>query len=82
MKGAGPLFQKMMQGLPTEGLPDELKSAVKDMKSKLSPIPDKVVEAQLYSIVQRSHKQIKKIKGNKSFAEWELITYKESVQSH
>ena len=62
LKGAGPLFQKMMQGLPIEGLPEELKSAVEDMKSKLAPIPEEVVEAQLYAIVQRSHKQIKNIK--------------------
>ena len=62
LKGAGPLFQKMMQGLPTEGLPEELKGAVEDMKSKLSPIPDEVVEAQLYAIVKRSHNQIKNIK--------------------
>ena len=62
LKGAGPLFQKMMQGLPMEGLPEELKSAVEDMKSKLAPIPEEVVEAQLYAIVQRSHKQIKNIK--------------------
>ncbi len=61
LKGAGPLFQKMMQGLPLEGLPEELQSAVKDMKSRLAPIPDEIVEAQLYSMVQRSHGQVKKI---------------------
>ena len=61
LKGAGPLFQKMMQGLPTDGLPEELKGAVEDMKSKLSPIPEEVVEAQLYNMVQNSHKQIKSI---------------------
>ena len=61
LKGAGPLFQKMMQGLPLEGLPRELRSAVKDMKSKLAPIPDEIVEAQLYSMVQRSHGQVSRI---------------------
>ena len=61
LKGAGPLFQKMMQGLPLEGLPVELQDAVKDMKSKLSPIPEEIVEAQLYNMVQRSHGQVKKI---------------------
>ena len=65
LKGAGPLFQKMMQGLPMEGLPEELKSAVKDMKSKLAPIPDEIVEAQLYSMTQRSHGQVKNIKVEK-----------------
>ena len=62
LKGAGPLFQKMMQGLPLEGIPDELKGAIKDMKSKLAPIPDEIVEAELYSMVQRSHGQIKEMK--------------------
>ena len=62
LKGAGPLFQKMMQGIPMEGLPEELKSAVKDMKSRLAPIPDEVVEAQLFDMVQRSHGQVKNIK--------------------
>lgn len=62
LKGAGPLFQKMMQGLPLEGLPEELRSAVEDMKSRLAPIPDEIVEAQLYNMIQRSHKQIKNIK--------------------
>ena len=62
LKGAGPLFQKMMQGLPMEGLPRELQSAVKDMKSRLAPIPDEIVEAQLYNMVQRSHGQVKNIK--------------------
>ena len=65
LKGAGPLFQKMMQGLPMEGLPEELKSAVKDMKSKLAPIPKEIVEAQLYNMVQRSHGQVKNIKVEK-----------------
>ena len=62
LKGAGPLFQKMMQGLPTEGLPEEIKGAVEDMKSKLAPIPEEVVEAQLFAIVERSHGQIKNIR--------------------
>ena len=61
LKGAGPLFQKMMQGLPLEGLPAELRSAVKDMKSKLASIPDEIVEAQLYSMAQRSHGQVSRI---------------------
>lgn len=61
LKGAGPLFQKMMQGLPQEGLPEELKVAVMDMKSKLAPIPEEIVEAQLASMVKRSHGQVKRI---------------------
>ena len=66
LKGAGPLFQKMMQGLPTEGIPEELKGAIQDMKSKLAPIPEEIVEAELNSIVENSHKQIKNIQVLKS----------------
>ena len=66
LKGAGPLFQKMMQGLPINGMPEEMKGAIEDMKSRLAPIPDEIVEAQLNSIVENSHKQIKNIKVLKS----------------
>ena len=62
LKGAGPLFQKMMQGLPTTGLPKELEGAIEDMKSKLAPIPEEIVEAELNNIVEGSHNQIKNIK--------------------
>ena len=61
LKGAGPLFQKMMQGLPTAGLPKELEGAIEDMKSKLAPIPEEIVEAELNNIVEGSHNQIKNI---------------------
>ena len=60
-KGAGPLFQKMLQGLPESSLPDRLKLAVKDMKSNLTPIPEAVVKAELLSLVQRSHEKLTKI---------------------
>lgn len=66
LKGAGPLFQKMMQGLPTAGIPDELSGAIEDMKSRLAPIPDEIVEAELNNIVERSHHQIQNIKVLKS----------------
>ncbi|MBR4515095.1 MAG: phosphotransferase [Lachnospiraceae bacterium] len=65
-KGAGPLLQKMLQGLPDSSLPDKLKLAVKDMKSNLNPIPEQVVKAQLLSLVQRSHDKLTKIEVSKS----------------
>ncbi len=66
LKGAGPLFQKIMQGLPAEGIPEELLGAISDMKSRLAPIPEKVVKAELLSMVERSHGQIKNITVKKS----------------
>lgn len=61
LKGAGPLFQKMMQGLPAEGMPEEIRTALSDMKSKLAPIPDRIVKAQLLGMVERSGGRISSI---------------------
>ncbi len=47
LKGAGPMFQKMLQAVPDDMMQDELRSALKDVKSKLSPIPRDYVEEQL-----------------------------------
>ena|GEM_PF-5314338 len=66
LKGAGPLLQKMMQGLPEGSLPDELLGAVSDMKSKLAPIPDSFVKAELQSMIDNSNGQIEKIVVEKS----------------
>ena len=65
-KGAGPLFQKMLQGLPKSGLPDGLKKAVEDTQDSLASIPDEVVMAHLDAIKKRSNKQITKIEVKKS----------------
>lgn len=66
LKGAGPLLQKLLQGMPTSILPPELKGAVEDMKSNLSPIPEKIVQAQMAAIVKGSKGKIKKIQIDKS----------------
>ncbi len=66
LKGAGPLLQKLLQGMPTAMLPPELKSAVEDMKSNLSPIPEKIVQAQMLAIVRGSKGKIKKIQVEQS----------------
>ena len=58
LKGAGPLLQKMLQGLPLEAMPEMLKGALKDMKSNLAPIPDEIVQAQLQGMVERSHGKV------------------------
>ncbi|MCR5655313.1 MAG: phosphotransferase [Lachnospiraceae bacterium] len=61
LKGAGPLLQKMLQGLPDAAVPKELKGAIRDMKSRLLPISQEFVEAQLNSMIERSHGSITKI---------------------
>ena len=66
LKGAGPLFQKMLQGLPVAGMPASIAMALEDMKSKLAPIPDEIVKAQLLGMVQRSKGKISKIKVEKA----------------
>ncbi|MCR5502813.1 MAG: hypothetical protein K6F53_07375 [Lachnospiraceae bacterium] len=66
LKGAGPLMQKMMQGLPLESLPEGIRKAVKDMKSNLNPIPEPLVKAAMDGIVARSKNAIKKLEVVKS----------------
>lgn len=61
LKGAGPLLQKILQGLPTEGMPSTMKVALDDMKSNLAPIHEYIVKAELQNIVDRSNGQITKI---------------------
>ncbi len=66
IKGAGPLLQKMMQGMPSAGMPVSLKEALKDVKSKLAPIPKEFVEAQLHGIINASNGKIKFIRVNRA----------------
>ena len=65
-KGAGPLFQKMLQGLPIDSLPKGLRKAVEDTQDSLASIPDEVVKAHMDSIKVRSAGKITKIDVNKS----------------
>ena len=61
LKGAGPLLHKMLQGLPTEAMPEELRSALKDVKSNLAPIPEEIVRSQMDAMVARSHGLVDRI---------------------
>ncbi|MBR3307557.1 MAG: hypothetical protein IKI75_09955 [Lachnospiraceae bacterium] len=61
LKGAGPLMQKVMQGVPLGDMPASMLVAVKDMKSNLLPIPDEYVKDVMNSIVERSHRAISRI---------------------
>lgn len=66
-KGAGPVMQKALQGLDIpKGVDTSLNDAIKDMKSKLSPIPAKYVKAQLLKIVKSSKGKISNITISKS----------------
>ncbi|MCR5098491.1 MAG: phosphotransferase [Lachnospiraceae bacterium] len=66
LKGAGPLFQKILQGLPAAGMHPSIARALDDMKSKLAPIPEEIVKAQLLGMVQRSKGKITKIKVDRA----------------
>ncbi len=60
-KGAGPLLQKTLQGMPQDSIPAELKQAFADVKSRLLPIPQEIVEAEFLSMVERSKGAVTKI---------------------
>ena len=52
IKGAGPIFQKVLQSIPTDGLPKEITKALRDVKSGLAPIPDEYIEKRLMDYVK------------------------------
>ena len=61
LKGAGPIMQKMMQGVPESMVVPELRTAFNIVKSGLSSIDKKEVNKVLDTIVNNSDKKIKKI---------------------
>ncbi|MBO6215759.1 MAG: hypothetical protein J6N76_09585, partial [Lachnospiraceae bacterium] len=61
LRGAGPLLQKMMQGMPAEAMPPEIREALKDMKSNLPPIPEDQVQEQFDRLIQSSGNKVTKI---------------------
>ena len=65
LKGAGPLLQKMLQGLPISSFNAETQLALKDMKSRLAPIPVEAVKAQLLELVNSSNGEILSIEVKK-----------------
>ena len=66
LKGAGPLLQKMLQGLPLSSFDPQTQIAMKDMKSRLLPIPDEAVKAQMLELVNSSNGNILSIEVKKS----------------
>ena len=68
LKGAGPVMQKMLQGLDPlmfAGNPD-FQLAIADMKDKLAPIEQNVIHAQLFDIVKNSGGAIRGISVDKA----------------
>ncbi len=68
LKGAGPVMQKMLQGLDPllfKEHPD-FQVALDDMKNKLAPISQDVIHAHLFDIVQKSNGAIKSISVDKA----------------
>ena len=66
LKGAGPLMQKMMQGVPDNMVVPELRPAINIVKSGLSPIDSDHVTSVIDSIVKNSNGKIDSIKKGES----------------
>ena len=67
LKGAGPIMQKILQGLASiEELPKDFLAALEDMRSNLTDIPQTVVRAQLNELVEQSNGLIEKIEIDKA----------------
>ena len=56
LKGTSPLMQKMMQGMP-KSIMGKFSEALDDMKSKLAPIPRKIVQAHLLKLIEDGNEQ-------------------------
>ena len=55
LKGAGPVMQKMLQGIDAGKIADaDFVLALGDMKDNLAPIPEKTIKAALFSLVKNS----------------------------
>lgn len=55
LKGAGPVMQKMLQGIDEGKIDDkDFKLALADMKDNLAPIPEKAIKAALFDLVKNS----------------------------
>lgn len=66
VKGAGPVMQKLIQGIPLNALPEELRPVVECSKSSLPPIPRDFVRAKLLDMVRQSGGRITSIEVKKS----------------
>ncbi|SEQ89314.1 hypothetical protein SAMN02910369_02638 [Lachnospiraceae bacterium NE2001] len=64
MKGAGPLMQKMMQGVPEFMVVPELRGAINVVKSDLCPISNSHVKKVIKDIKEKAGKNIQSLKVN------------------
>ena len=64
LKGAGPIMQKMLQGLKTGN--EEFNVAIEDMKSKLAQINEEMIKAYLSDVIERSNNKIESITVERS----------------
>ena len=56
LKGAGPVMQKMLQGINPEMITDpDMKAALADMKDNLEPISEKAINAYLFDIIKTNN---------------------------
>ncbi len=65
IKGAGPLLHKTLQGIPISNMPPVMQEAVKDVRSNLTKIDEKLVDAQLHQIIKESNNTIERIEKRK-----------------
>ncbi|MBO4793777.1 MAG: hypothetical protein J5556_04330 [Deltaproteobacteria bacterium] len=67
LKGAGPVLQKMLQGLDPESFTNaHFRAAIRDMQSNLSHLPKQFVKANLLNIIQQPGGNIESINVLKS----------------
>ena len=66
LKGAGPVFQKLLQGFPEDQVPASMRGVFADMKSHLAPIPDTVVKATFAKVVAGSNGAISSVTLDKT----------------
>ncbi len=59
IKGAGPVMQKLIQGIPEKLIRPEFTRAIQSAKSELRHLPDEYVEAKLEEIAKTSQKKVK-----------------------
>ncbi|MBE5827389.1 MAG: hypothetical protein E7307_12225 [Butyrivibrio sp.] len=61
IRGAGPLLHKMLQGLPEDSLPEAVRLALRDVKSKLPSIPERVIKTQMNTMIEASGGRVTRI---------------------
>lgn len=66
VKGAGPVFQKLIQGIPLNAIDESVRPVIEASKSSLDPIPRDIVKTKLFDMVERSHGRIQSIEVKKS----------------